>query len=34
MGEGISFVVPLTRKEWEQDLEHSIETGLASPGET
>jgi hypothetical protein len=31
---GISFVVPLSREEWGENLERSIEIGLAQPGET
>ena len=28
------FLVALTRKEWEDELEHNLEVGLAKPGET
>jgi hypothetical protein len=31
---GISFVSALSREEWEEGLEFSIEMGLAKPGET
>ncbi len=31
---GISFVSALSREEWEEGLEQSIEMGLAKPGET
>lgn len=29
-----SFIVPVTRAEWEQELESSVEMGIAKPGET
>ena len=31
---GISFISALSRKEWEESLEASIEMGLAQPGDT
>jgi hypothetical protein len=31
---GTSFLIPVSRKEWEEELERSIEIGLAFPGET
>jgi hypothetical protein len=32
--QGFSFVVPVSREEWERDLERSVKMGLAFPGET
>jgi hypothetical protein len=29
-----SFIAPVTRAEWEQELESSVEMGIAKPGET
>ena len=28
------FIVPLSREEWERELDHNVELGLAEPGET
>lgn len=29
-----SCIAPVTRAEWEQELENSVEMGIAKPGET